>query len=228
MRAVSAALNRAHRLGHIGNPAAWRRLEQLPDDDESETAVFLAPADRKALIAAAPPSAAVFLRGLELSEARPKELASAVVGDFDGERLKLSHRKGRLPKQRSRYVVLDKEGLAFFAVQTKNNLPSALLFTVDAQKSWRRHLWAPHVRAAIAAHNKTTRGADRISIEVSAYSFRHARISELLQGYGVDPLIVAAQTGTSLRLIERAYFKFIRSAMLEKLSNLKPKTAAAL
>ena len=57
----------------------------------------------------------------------------------------------------------------------------------------------------------------------SAYSFRHARISELLQVYGVDPLTVAAQTGTSLRMIERTYFKFIRSAMLEKLSSLKTK-----
>jgi integrase len=56
--------------------------------------------------------------------------------------------------------------------------------------------------------------------------FRHARISELLQVYGVDPLTVAAQTGTSLRMIERTYFKFIRSAMLEKLANLEGKLDA--
>jgi integrase len=223
VRAVSAGLNRAHRLGHIGNPAAWR-LEQLPDDNESETAVFLAPAQRKALIAAASASAAAFLRGLELSGARPKELASAIVGDFDGERLKLSHRKGRTPKLRSRYVVLDQEGVAHFKRQVKDKLPSALLFTVDGQKPWRRHLWAQAVRAAIAAHNKTARGAERIPSEASAYSLRHARISELLQIYGVDPLTVAAQTGTSLRMIERTYFKFIRSAMLEKLTSLKAKS----
>jgi hypothetical protein len=54
----------------------------------------------------------------------------------------------------------------------------------------------------------------------------HARISELLQVYGVDPLTVAAQTGTSLRMIERTYFKLIRSAMLEKLANLEGKLAA--
>lgn len=226
VRAVSAGLNRAHRLGHIGNPAAWR-LEQLPDDNESETAVFLTPAQRKALIAAASPTAAAFLRGLELSGARPKELASAVAGDFDGERLKLSHRKGRTPKLRSRYVVLDEEGISFFAKQRKGKLPSALLFTVDGQKPWRRHLWAQEVRTAIAAHNKTARGAERISTDASAYSFRHARISELLQVYGVDPLTVAAQTGTSLRMIELAYFKFIRSAMLEKLANLKARPTAS-
>ena len=223
-RAVSAGLNRAHRLGHIGNPAAWR-FEALPDDDESDTAVFLTPGQRKGLIDAASAAAAAFLRGLELSGARPKELAAATAGDFDGERLKLSHRKGRPPKLRSRYVVLDEDGVAFFKSQSMDKLPTAALFTADGLKPWRRDLWAQEVRKAITAHNKTARGPERIPTEASAYSFRHARISELLQVYGVDPLTVAAQTGTSLRMIERSYFKFIRSAMLEKLARLKTKTA---
>jgi hypothetical protein len=50
-----------------------------------------------------------------------------------------------------------------------------------------------------------------------------ARISELLQVHEVDPLTVAAQTGTSLVMIEKAYLKFIPSAMEEKLANLKEK-----
>lgn len=220
VRAVSAGLNRANRLGHIGTPAAWR-LEALPDDDESDTAVFLTPAQRKALIDAAAPPAALFLRGLELSGARPKELAAATAGDFDGEHLKLSHRKGRPPKLRSRPVVLDEAGAAFLRLQAKGKLPAALLFMAAGQKPWRRDMWAQAVRAAIAAHNKTARGSERIPTEASAYSLRHARISELLQVYGIDPLTVAAQTGTSLRMIERTYFKFIRSAMLEKISGLK-------
>ena len=83
------------------------------------------------------------------------------------------------------------------------------------------------VRSAIAAHNKSAQGELRVPTGASAYSFRHARISELLQIYGVDPLTVAAQTGTSLRMIERTYFKFIRSAMLEKLASLKTNPAAA-
>jgi hypothetical protein len=40
------------------------------------------------------------------------------------------------------------------------------------------------------------------------------------------PATVAAQTGTSLRMIERTYFKFIRSAMLEKISGLKARPSA--
>ena len=45
--------------------------------------------------------------------------------------------------------------------------------------------------------------------------------SELLQGYGVDPITVAAQTGMSVAMIEKAYLRFIPSAMQEKLAALK-------
>jgi hypothetical protein len=67
VRAVTAGLNRAHRLGHIGNPAAWR-LETLPDDDESETAVFLSPAQRKGLIAWPPRQQQPFCVALKFPE----------------------------------------------------------------------------------------------------------------------------------------------------------------
>lgn len=67
VRAVTAGLNRAHRLGHIGNPAA-RRLETLPDDDESETAVFLSPAQRKGLIAWPPRQQQPFCVALKFPE----------------------------------------------------------------------------------------------------------------------------------------------------------------
>lgn len=224
-RALTAGLNRAHRLGYVGNPAAWR-MDALSDNDETATAVFLSPAQRKGLIRAASPEAAAFLRGLELSGARPKELAEAVVGDLDGQCIKLSHQKGHPPKLRSRYVVLDEEGLEFFESQAKDKVATANLFTTANGKQWRRDQWAQEVRSAIASHNRTAKVDECIPTECSAYSFRHTRISELLQVYGIDPLTVAAQTGTSLRMIERTYFKFIRSAMIEKLASLKLKPAA--
>ena len=153
--------------------------------------------------------------------ARPHEVAKATVADFDGSRLKLSHKKGRPPKLRVRYVVLDQKGIEFFASRVREKAPTDPLFTATDNRPWRRDLWADEVRAAIAAHNKDASTERHLPTDASAYSFRHARISELLQVYGVDPLTVAAQTGTSLRMIERIYFKFIPSAMLEKLANLK-------
>jgi predicted nuclease of restriction endonuclease-like (RecB) superfamily len=143
--------------------------------------VFLDRVQRNALIAAAELAAGDFLRGMELTGARPIELSVAKVADFDGETLRLAHRKGRPP--------------------------GAYLFTEDGQEPWRRHMWARKVRAAIAAQSKQVREQEpkrqELPVEASAYSFRHARIGELLQIHGVDPLTVAAQPGTSLAMIER-------------------------
>lgn len=225
-RSIKAGLNKALKLGYVGNPSAWD-LEALQDDvdDSGETAVFLSPDQRKALIAAAEPAAGTFLRALELTGARPHEMSKARVSDFDGERLRLAHRKGKPPKLRVRYVQLDVDGLAFFRDQCKDRLQNAWIFTEDGEQQWRRHMWARRVRAAIAAHNaeaaKKNPPKEPLPVEASAYSFRHARISELLQIHGVDPLTVAAQTGTSLAMIEKAYLRFIPHAMKEKLAGIR-------
>jgi integrase len=225
VRAVKAALNLALDLGHVGNPAAWA-LKALADDveDSGETAVFLDAAQRRALIDAADPYTAQFLRGLELTGARPHELAAAKVAHLHGESLRLAHRKGRPPKLRVRYVVLGSDGVEFFRYQARGKLPAAPLLTEDGETTWRTRVWARRIRAAISSHNeraKEDKALKPLPVLASAYSFRHARISELLQVYGIDPLTVAAQTGTSLAMIERAYLKFIPSAMREKLAAVK-------
>jgi integrase len=222
VRAVRAGLNRARELGHVGKREAWM-FEPLVDDveDDGATALFLTPDQRRALILAAAEHAAAFFRGLELSGARPKELAAAKVSDFDGQSLRLAHRKGRPAKLRVRHVVLSSEGVSFFKTAAKDKTPAAPLFTEDGEQAWRRHIWAREVRAAVSAHNENAKGKDRLPSGIGAYAFRHARISELLQIHGIDPLTVAHQTGTSLAMIERAYLKFIPSAMRAKLDAVK-------
>lgn len=230
VRAVVAALNRAHELGHVGKPEAWQ-LTKLADDreDDGDTAVFLDPAQRKVIIGAAETSLADFLRGLGHTGARPKELAAARVSDFDGAQVRLQHRKGRPAKLRTRYVVLDVEGVRFFTAMAAGKLPSAFLFTQDGRQPWTNHDWARGFQAAVAAVNATAKGKARIPVAnkqkgqpgASAYSFRHARISELLQLHDIDPLTVAQQTGTSVAVIEKTYFKFLPNAMREKLAQVR-------
>ena len=222
VRGVVAALNRAVEFGHIGNPETWR-MRRLADDveDEGETAVFLSPSQRKALIAAASSQAADFFRAIEQTGARPSEIAAAKAGDFSRERIKLSHKKGRPPKLRHRYTVLGPEGVTLFARLAKGKLPAAALLTEDGKQKWRPHVWAKEFRRAAEIVNKEATGADRIPPDASTYSFRHARISELLQLHGIDPLTVAHQTGTSLQVIEKHYFRFIASAMREKLAQVR-------
>lgn len=227
VRAVQAGLNCALQLGHVGNPAAWT-LTRLADEveDDGETALFLTPPQRKALIAAVSAPLSLFLRGLELSGARPSELAAACVGHLSGDMLRLAHRKGRPPKLRVRHVVLSADAAVFFAAQAVDKLPSAPLFTEDGKQTWRRHMWARGIRAAVIAHNEKAKGKDRLPPKgIGAYSFRHARISELLQVHGVDPLTTALQTGTSLAMIQKAYMRFIPNALRAKLAAIKESAA---
>lgn len=114
--------------------------------------------------------------------------------------------------------MLSAEGIKFFERETRGKLPKAPIFTENGEQSWRRHIWARQFRAAADKVNEEAQGNSRIPSGATAYSFRHARISELLQIHGIDPLTVAAQTGTSLAMIEKAYLRFIPSAMREKLA----------
>jgi hypothetical protein len=72
------------------------------------------------------------------------------------------------------------------------------------------------VRTAIANDNR-----ERISTYASAYSFRQARISRTASDIRVDPLTMAARTGTSIAMIEKTYLRFIPSAKQEKFAALK-------
>jgi integrase len=113
-------------------------------------------------------------------------------------------------------------GAEFFKAQAKGKLPLAPLFATDEGEHWTTQQWSRGIRTAIvAANKKAKKPAQRIPPGVSAYSFRHTRISELLQVYGVDPLTVAQQTGTSIGMIEKAYFKFIPNVMRAKLDAVR-------
>jgi integrase len=219
VRAVVAALNFAvSKRGHVGTREAWE-LEHLVDDGEENVAVFLSAEQRARLIAHGSKPLAALLTGYSHTGARPSELAEATVADFDlsAGTITLRHRKGRGAKLRSRAVLLSDEGIAFFRAQASGKLPKAPLISGADGRHWRAGDWSVAIRAAaLAANGAFGKSARAIPARVSAYSFRHSRISELLQVYGIDPLTVAQQCGTSMLMIEKYYFKFISNAMREK------------
>jgi integrase len=224
VRAVVAALNYAvDNGGYAGNPKAWK-LTALTDEGEESTPVFLTAEQRTRIIATAPPALAALLTGYAHLGCRPSELEKAVVADFDaaGGTVTLRHKKGRGGKLRVRAVMLTKEGVAFFKEQARGKLPRAALIATDTGTHWDDQRRCGGIQKAIEAVNTAAKKpAQKIPAGASAYSFRHSRISELLQVYGIDPLTVAQQTGTSVAMIERSYFKFIASAMRDKLNAVK-------
>jgi integrase len=233
VRAVVAALNQSLRLGFTGNPVAWR-LDPLCDaDDRPAGAVFLDAAQRQLLISVAPPRLGTFLRVLSETGARPGEIAKAQVRDFDPRSgtLTLTHKKGRPVRVRTRVVILPENSVAFFNDLVRERQPNAPLCPSTTNGFWDRHSWAKLLREAITVANETiaqpnvraidsdTSVTKRIPKDVSAYAFRHSRISELLQHHHVDPMTVALQMGTSVEMIERYYFRFLSNSLRSRLSN---------
>jgi integrase len=232
VRQVAAGLNLAvSELGHVGSPKTWT-LTPLQDDveqsDKSETAIFLSADQRKRLIAAASPAAAEYFKGLEATGARPSELANAHVKDYTDGRVRLASRKSKGGKLRIRDTeLLTSEEREFFTRHTDGRqLDECLLLDADGEQ-WRRHAWAREMRAAIVKYNEA--GLDQLPTDkdLGAYVFRHARISEMLQIHGIDPVTVAIQCGTSVVMIEKAYHKFIPSAMRTKLEKARGAPEAA-
>ncbi|MGO9992849.1 MAG: tyrosine-type recombinase/integrase [Steroidobacteraceae bacterium] len=228
VRAVVAGLNYAVKDGgHVGNREAWK-LTHLVDDGEESTPVFLTALQRDRLIAAASSAVAALCTGFGHTGARPSELAKTTVADFNtqGGTVTLSHRKGRGAKFRSRATQLDDDGIKFFKAQARGKLPRAPLIANETGGHFTDQEWCRGIELAIIAANKTAKKpAQRIPAGASAYSFRHTRISELLQVYGIDPLTTAQQTGTSIAMIEKYYFKFISGSMRDKLNAVKGKGA---
>jgi integrase len=116
--------------------------------------------------------------------------------------------------------MLSTEGAAFFSRMCKGKLPGALIFS-NAGEAWNHNTWGQAMRDTLAAHHAKCRSDERLPEGTSAYAFRHTRISELLQIHGIDPLTVAMQTGTSLHQIEKTYYKFISTALQEKLAAVR-------
>jgi integrase len=228
-RQILAAITLAvDELGFVGNKTAWQ-LRALEESDVEGTAVFLDQDQRNALIKAAPTShAAAFFKGLECTAARPGELANATVKDYDTREgtLRLASKKGKGSRMRVRHVVLDEDGRRFFVEQIKGKLPGALIFTTDGVTKWRRDQWAESCRDAVARNNeeaKKRKGATLLPVDLGLYSLRHSRISVLLSVHGIDPISVGAQSGTSVVMIEKHYAKFVKTAYVEKLRNLREK-----
>jgi integrase len=223
--AVAAALNQALELGHVGDARVWTLKELVNDSNHDEaTAVFLTPAQRKNIRANASSAAADFFHALELTGARPGELARATVADFDGEQIRVADRKGRPPRLRTRYTVLSGEGIQFLKRMCKDKLAAVRIFLRENGEPWTRQTWGDAMRSAIAKYHGKCLTKNRLPAGTSAYSFRHSRISELLQLHAIDPLTVAIQTGTSLLQIERHYYKFIPQALKAKLAAVKEHT----
>lgn len=195
---LKAALNRAADLRPDDVPSvdAWARLKPYRDAGTARKVVLNAQ-QRTRLINTTSGGLRDLILGALLTGARPPgELASIRCQDFDPDTgtVTIDGKTG------VRVATLDKLALKFFDDLAAGKEPDALLFTKDDGEPWgKNHHIRPWNEAAKRA--KLPKGA-------TMYCLRHTHISQrLLKGVNIH--LLADELGTSVRMIEKHYAKYL-------------------
>jgi integrase len=206
LTALKAALNLAYRDKLIASDHAWRTVKPYSGVAGRRTMV-LAPAQRKALLAAADKPLRHFLQAAMLTGARPGELAAATVADFDPRAgtLRLVGKTG------ARTVPVSTQMAKLAKACCKDRIGKAPLFDRGDGKAWERFYWRDKVQTAAKAAQLP--GA-------SMYALRHTAITEMVLG-GLDLLMVARLTGTSVAMIDKHYGHLAQKAAAAALNRVR-------
>lgn len=211
---LKAALNYSWReLKLTGNDTEWRMVKRFKDAGTARK-IFLTPAQARTLLGHCEPQAFKNLVQVALlTGARYGELTALTVQDFDGGTATLEIQGG---KTGSRTVYLQNEALPFFKKLTTDKPADALLIPREDGEQWgKNHHQKPFDKALKAA---------KLGPDTTFYALRHSYISLALVS-GVNIKVLADNTGTSIRMIEKHYAKFLdkdRRAMFNKMKGFVP------
>lgn len=210
MTALRAALNLAKDNGHITTDQAWAAKLRPVENADGRRDVYLDMAQRRALIKAAQPDLAAFLRGLSMVPLRPGAIAALTVASFDKRLGVLTIGKDKAGADRK--ITLPKSTAAFFEGLCKDKLPGAPLLARADGKAWDKDSWKGPIKDAVAAAE--------LPPAATAYALRHSAITDLIALHKLDTLTVAQLSGTSLQMIERHYGHLLREHAAKALERL--------
>ena len=207
---LKAALNLARANRWVSDDGAWRELSKLKGARARK--VFLTHEQaRRLLKACATPALRDLVRAALLTGARSGELANLRARDFDA----LTGTLEVAGKTGARAVHLSSEAVAFFESLAKcAGAPEALLLPAHGGAGWTKNLHQKPFQAAVKAAE--------LEADTVFYSLRHTHISWALL-HQVNIQVVAENCGTSVRMIELHYGKFLRRdrrAMFDRLPSL--------
>jgi integrase len=214
-----AAMNRAFEDESNGIPsdAAWRRVKPFKDVGRARS-VHLDAAQSMRLLNAAQGAFRHLVTAALLTGARPPhELISLRVRDFHADlgTLSVDGKTGH------RHIVLTKEAVRFFAGIAAGRGPDDLLLPKDDGTAWGKN---HHVRPM---HEIVKRA--KLPKDTTIYCLRHTNASQSILA-GINLKLLAENLGTSIRMLEVHYGKFIagsRRKLIEESSfklGLKPTT----
>jgi integrase len=208
LTSLRAALNYGvlHRRVAASAAIEWKAVKNHKDADGCRE-TFLDLKQRRALVDAATGNARDLIEAAALTGARPGELISIKVRDFD-ERTCTATFKG---KTGTRTIPISDAAGALFKRASRSKLPAALMFAKDDGTPWIGWDWAEAVREA-AARAGSPAG-------VVLYTLRHSWITEALRS-GMATLDVARLTGTSLQMSQDHYGHLVADSARERLAQV--------
>ncbi len=202
-----AALNLAFKKDIIGTDQAWRRVEAFEDVGVSRK-VILTDEQIKRLKEKTSGAFHDLVISALLTGARYGEIAAAKVADFNAKEGTI-HLDG---KTGPRDCYLSDVAVAHFRELCRGKLPAAYINVKDDGTPWgKSHQIRPMKAAAKAA---------KLPIGAVFYTLRHVNISRSLLA-GVNAQVVAENTGTSVRMIEKHYGKFMKADRRDMFNQVK-------
>lgn len=194
MTCLRAALNLAHRDQLIVSDSAWAgKLLPIKNADKRRE-LYLDRDQRQALIDAASPDLAMFIKALCALPLRPGAMSALTVSNYDRRLRTINVATDKAGE--GRRIALPDSTAALFDEAMRDKLPGALLFTRADGEQWIKDKWGCPFKAAAAAAG--------LPAGSTIYVLRHSLITDLVHA-GVDLLTVAQISGTGLRMIEQNY-----------------------
>jgi integrase len=211
---LKAALNYAwQEMKLVESDTQWRMVKRFKDAGAARK-IFLTPAQARALLSHCTPDAfRDLVQAALLTGARYGELTALRVQHFDPTTSTLDVIDG---KTGDRTVYLQAEALPFFKRLAADKPADSLLLPREDGEQWgKNHHQKPFDKALKAAN---------LDANTTFYALRHSYISLALLA-GVNIKVLADNTGTSVRMIEQHYAKFLdkdRRAMFNRMKGFVP------
>ncbi len=214
MANFKAALNRAFadEANGLLTDKAWRVLEAFDDASKARLDHFTA-AEVLKLIEKAQEKDALFAHLLEAgfyTGARYGELCLLDVRHFDAKRGQVEIPDG---KTGARITTLTAEAVIFFKQLTEGKNARDVLLPKKDGKRWAKSEQHRPMKAALAAAE--------LPATASFYTLRHTYVSRAIE-LGMPLTLVAENVGTSVRMIETNYGKFVAQTRRDLVERTAP------
>ena len=205
---LRAALALAFKDGKVADDTQWRRVKPFEDVGRARQ-FYPTPEEIAKLLDKCANDFRPLVRAAVLTGFRLQALVEATVADFEAEDGTLRIDKD---KKHARTATLSTAAVELFKQQAKDKTPKARLFLRADGKPWgKSHQHRPFRDACKAA---------KLPREFIFYSLRHYYISRALLA-GMNANALAKNVGTSSKMIDKHYGKFIRSDVRDMLDRVE-------